>query len=190
VAVGPRHARCITGPVAHPAGFTHPHASEEARQIAERGMILRVQVGSGVQGTSISGQDDRDEMGLCLGVELLTTGRITLPVPEPDRDRVDSWLHRSYAIFWNAGTWTPGPKACPRARLRAPRRPSTIGGEADARPGRSAPACCANCRFGRSSRTKVSGSRMGGERRRPVGPSEVNGSEPRLLQRCEVLGLS
>jgi hypothetical protein len=29
-------------------------------------MILRVQVGSGVHGTSISGQDNRDEMGLCL----------------------------------------------------------------------------------------------------------------------------
>lgn len=29
-------------------------------------MILRVQVGSGVHGTSISGQDDRDEMGICL----------------------------------------------------------------------------------------------------------------------------
>jgi hypothetical protein len=28
-------------------------------------MILRVQVGSGVHGTSVSGQDDRDEMGLC-----------------------------------------------------------------------------------------------------------------------------
>jgi hypothetical protein len=113
-------------------------------------MILRVQVGSGVHGTSVTGQDDRDEMGLCLeppqfvtglarvpngtrgqaplvafeqyerhtawdrpgglanrsgagdldviiysmhalrlglqGIELLTTGRITLPVPPPHRD--------------------------------------------------------------------------------------------------------
>lgn len=30
-----------------PAGFAHPHASEEARKIAEDGMILRVPVGSG-----------------------------------------------------------------------------------------------------------------------------------------------
>ena len=29
-------------------------------------MILRVQVGSGVHGTAMSGQDDRDEMGVCL----------------------------------------------------------------------------------------------------------------------------
>jgi hypothetical protein len=44
----------------------HPHASQEARRIAQDGMILRVQVGSGVHGTSVTGQDDRDEMGLCL----------------------------------------------------------------------------------------------------------------------------
>ncbi|HEX6452228.1 MAG TPA: hypothetical protein VF060_22565 [Trebonia sp.] len=35
--------------------------TEEARQIAEEGMILWVQVGFGVYGTSIAGQDDRDE---------------------------------------------------------------------------------------------------------------------------------
>lgn len=34
--------------------------------IAENGMILRVLVGSGVHGTAIDGQDDRDEMGVCL----------------------------------------------------------------------------------------------------------------------------
>jgi hypothetical protein len=133
----------IAGATALPAGFAHPHASEEARLVAEAGLILRVQVGSGVHGTAIAGSDDRDEMGLCLepprfvtglaaarylgylqgqkaamtgqagahtnrpelvavhgydtkyamhalrlglqGIELLTTGRITLPVPEPDR---------------------------------------------------------------------------------------------------------
>jgi len=37
--------RPIAGPTALPAGFAHPHASEEARVIAEKGMILRVQVG-------------------------------------------------------------------------------------------------------------------------------------------------
>lgn len=57
-----------------PPGYAHPHASEEARVIAEQGLILRAQVGSGVHGTAIGGQDDRDE-----------TGRISLPVPEPDR---------------------------------------------------------------------------------------------------------
>jgi uncharacterized protein len=42
------------------------HATEENRRIAEAGTILRCQVGSGVHGTSISGTDDRDEMGICL----------------------------------------------------------------------------------------------------------------------------
>ena len=32
--------------------------------IAEAGMILRVQIGSGVHDTAVSGQDDPDEMGL------------------------------------------------------------------------------------------------------------------------------
>jgi uncharacterized protein len=62
-----------------PAGFTHPHASEEARAIAEKGMILRVQVGSGVHGTSITGQDDRDEMGLCLEPPQFGTGLARVP---------------------------------------------------------------------------------------------------------------
>ena len=89
---------CLPGPIAGstvlPAGFGHPHASEEARKIAEEGMILRVQVGSGVRGTSISGQDVRDEMGLCLEPPQFVTGlarvRITLPVPEPHRARLRS----------------------------------------------------------------------------------------------------
>jgi hypothetical protein len=62
-----------------PDGFAHPHASQEARAIAERGMILRVQVGSGVHGTSISGQDDRDEMGLCLEPPQFVTGLARVP---------------------------------------------------------------------------------------------------------------
>jgi hypothetical protein len=62
-----------------PPGFDHPHASEQARVIAERGMILRVQVGSGVHGTSISGQDDRDEMGVCLEPAEFVTGLARVP---------------------------------------------------------------------------------------------------------------
>ena len=42
------------------------HASEEYRKIAEAGTILRCLVGSGVHGTSIKNQDDRDEMGICI----------------------------------------------------------------------------------------------------------------------------
>jgi uncharacterized protein len=69
----------IAGSTALPAGFGHPHASEEARKIAEDGMILRVQVGSGVHGTAVSGQDDRDEMGLCLEPPQFVTGLARVP---------------------------------------------------------------------------------------------------------------
>ena len=69
----------VAGSTVLPAGFPHPHASEEAREIAEKGMILRVQVGSGVHGTSITGQDDRDEMGLCLEPPQFVTGLARVP---------------------------------------------------------------------------------------------------------------
>ena len=72
-------AQVILGPTALPAGFDHPHASETGRQIAEQGLILRSQVGSGVHGTSISGQDDRDEMGLCLEPPAYVTGLARVP---------------------------------------------------------------------------------------------------------------
>lgn len=62
-----------------PPGFEHPHASEEARRIAEHGLILRTQVGSGVHGTSIRGQDDRDEMGICLEPPEYVTGLARVP---------------------------------------------------------------------------------------------------------------
>lgn len=69
----------IPGSTKLPAGFAHPHASEEARKIAEDGLILRVQVGSGVHGTSITGQDDRDEMGVCLEPPQFVTGLARVP---------------------------------------------------------------------------------------------------------------
>lgn len=72
-------AREIEGSRALPAGFDHPHASEEARRLAESGMILRVQVGSGVHGTSVDGQDDRDEMGICLEPPEFVTGLARVP---------------------------------------------------------------------------------------------------------------
>jgi uncharacterized protein len=75
----PGRASRIPGSTALPAGFAHPHASQEAREIAEAGMTLRVQVGSGVHGTSISGQDDRDEMGLCLEPPPFVTGLARVP---------------------------------------------------------------------------------------------------------------
>lgn len=69
----------IDGDIALPTGFDHPHASDQARRIAERGTILRAQVGSGVHGTSISGQDDRDEMGICLEPPAYVTGIARVP---------------------------------------------------------------------------------------------------------------
>lgn len=57
----------------------HPHSSAVARGIAEHGTILRVQVGSGVHGTAISGQDDRDEMGVCLEPREYVTGVSQVP---------------------------------------------------------------------------------------------------------------
>lgn len=69
----------IPGDTSLPAGYRHPHASEEARAVAAAGMILRVQVGSGVHGTAISGQDDRDELGICLEPSRFVTGLGRVP---------------------------------------------------------------------------------------------------------------
>ena len=68
-----------TSPTYLPPGYPHPHASEQARALAAAGLILRVQVGSGVHGTSITGQDDRDEMGLCLEPPEFVTGMARVP---------------------------------------------------------------------------------------------------------------
>ncbi|MFC3998682.1 DNA polymerase beta superfamily protein [Nocardiopsis sediminis] len=42
------------------------HSGPEHAAIAEGGTILRCQVGSGVHGITVAGQDDRDEMGICV----------------------------------------------------------------------------------------------------------------------------
>ncbi len=44
----------------------NPHGSDEFRVIADQATILRVLVGSGLHGTAVEGQDDRDEMGICV----------------------------------------------------------------------------------------------------------------------------
>jgi hypothetical protein len=93
----------IDGPTELPVGFDHPHASEQARDIAARGMILRVQVGSGVHGTSISGQDDRDEMGRAVSAAEIRLGdlRNSSSLPDkPDRAWIDRWLHRRHLEYW------------------------------------------------------------------------------------------
>jgi hypothetical protein len=69
----------ILGSRALPSAYDHPHASDQARLIAERGTVLRAQVGSGVHGTSIIGQDDRDEMGLCFEPPQYVTGLARVP---------------------------------------------------------------------------------------------------------------
>jgi predicted nucleotidyltransferase len=43
-----------------------PHGEEDRRAIADRGLVLKVLVGSGVHGTAIEGTDDTDYMGICI----------------------------------------------------------------------------------------------------------------------------
>lgn len=50
----------------HVAPVPMKHDTPENQRIAEQGTILRTQVGSGVHGIAIDGQDDRDEMGICI----------------------------------------------------------------------------------------------------------------------------
>jgi hypothetical protein len=57
------------------------HGSEEAREIAEAGTILRCLVGSGVHGLSIAQQDDRDEMGICIEPPEFLIGLRRVQVP-------------------------------------------------------------------------------------------------------------
>lgn len=76
---GCRMRRWPPGSTLLPGGYWHPHASEQARTIAEAGMILRVQVGSGLHGTGVAGQDDRDEMGLCVEPPQFVTGLARVP---------------------------------------------------------------------------------------------------------------
>ncbi|PPK98354.1 putative nucleotidyltransferase [Kineococcus xinjiangensis] len=78
-APGRRGVGEVRGPRELPRGYAHPHASEEARRIAEDGLVLRAQVGSGVHGTAVSGQDDRDEMGICLEPREFVTGLARVP---------------------------------------------------------------------------------------------------------------
>ena len=44
----------------------NPHENDRAREIAENGLILCSQVGSGLHGVTVEGTDDRDEMAVCI----------------------------------------------------------------------------------------------------------------------------
>lgn len=94
----------IEGDRTLPPGFDHPHASEQARAIAEAGLVLRVQVGSGVHGTSITGQDDRDEMGICLEPARFVTGLARVPagLGEPER-QVDFEQYQRHTVWDRPG---------------------------------------------------------------------------------------
>lgn len=78
----------ILGSRALPPAYDHPHASEQARRIAEQGTVLRGQVGSGVHGTSVTGQDDRDELGICLEPPEFVTGLARVPAGRSARATV------------------------------------------------------------------------------------------------------
>ena len=109
----------IPGSTELPVGFAHPHASEEARRIAEDGMILHVQVGSGVHGTSVTGQDDRDEMGLCLEPPQFVTGLAQVPAAPAARL---PWCCSSNT----SGTWSPARRPGSLNCGTAPPSPSSL----------------------------------------------------------------
>jgi uncharacterized protein len=58
-------------PTAYPS---HPHSTEEHRQLAQDGLVFLTEVGSGVHGTSVSGTDDTDWMGVCVEPPEYVTG--------------------------------------------------------------------------------------------------------------------
>ncbi|HET9254096.1 MAG TPA: nucleotidyltransferase domain-containing protein [Pseudonocardiaceae bacterium] len=67
---------------------------DPAQWIADQGMMLRVLVGSGVHGMSIDGQDDRDEMGVCV---------------EPPSTVIGSGRFENYAFRTQPEGVRPGP---------------------------------------------------------------------------------
>lgn len=94
----------IDGDTTLPRGFDHPHASEEARLIAERGTALRAQVGSGVHGTSINGQDDRDEMGICFEPPEYVTGIARVPAGvDPQGATVEFEQYQRHTVWDQPG---------------------------------------------------------------------------------------
>ena len=66
-------------------------------------MILRVQVGSGVHGTSISGQDDRDEMGICLEPARFVTGIARVPSGIDGAGEVDFEQYQRHTVWDQPG---------------------------------------------------------------------------------------
>lgn len=92
----------VDGDSTLPPGYPHPHASEQARRLAEHGMILRVQVGSGVHGTAITGQDDRDELGICLEPAEFVTGLARVPAGTGHDARLVPFEQYERHTVWDA----------------------------------------------------------------------------------------
>lgn len=86
-----------------PPGYDHPHASEQARALASAGMILRVQVGSGVHGTAIGGQDDRDEMAICLEPWQTVVGLAGVPAGRDATRRIPFELYQRHTAWDRPG---------------------------------------------------------------------------------------
>lgn len=89
-----RHRR---GPTpAHPVPA--PARLPQASQLAQDGFTLHVQVGSGVHGTSITGQDDRDELSIALEPAAHVTGLAGVPAADnPDKTISFEQYHRHTA---------------------------------------------------------------------------------------------
>lgn len=66
-------------------------------------MILRVQVGSGVHGTAVSGQDDRDEMGICLEPPEFVTGLARVPRGIDGEGEVEFEQYQRHTVWDEAG---------------------------------------------------------------------------------------
>jgi len=65
--------------------------------------VLRAQVGSGVHGTSITGQDDRDEMGLCLEPPRFVTGLARVPAGRSSTATVEFEQYHRHTVWDRPG---------------------------------------------------------------------------------------
>jgi hypothetical protein len=68
-----------------------------------------VQVGSGVHGTSITGQDDLDEMGICLEPPQFVTGLAEVPKGIDSNHLVEFEQYQRHTVWDKSGAWPTGP---------------------------------------------------------------------------------
>ena len=65
--------------------------------------MLRAQVGSGVHGTSVDGQDDRDEMGICLEPPAYVTGIAQVPAGTVSEANVPFEQYQRHTVWDHPG---------------------------------------------------------------------------------------